>query len=903
MCRITLMKMPLRYLKHRVVVEYMIEYKIKKQRRDHALREAIDKLKRNANLHFDGSQLLVEMLREVGELTKSPFAVVLKQSVMDNEQPRYICLAAQHQDRDGGWSDLQTIGFLAFDQSVRPFFDAREQCKAIVLDRPALRRMNEFNSNWPNVERAMVIPLGLDKHNQYLICISNSDGNYQADEVRRLWPLLIHVSTQLQLLAPSSVNLAAEIENDELTINPTAQDNEVWRTIFYRLENTIPLAMITLNSNELICRVNAAAEKLLSITGNELLHKPIKDFLLNETIILQTLKHTNATNIISRMRGRVGTVFGVQLNIVHYEERGLSYDLLLIERIESQTANQHAVSMALERFQALASMLPMGILQTDLLWQTEYVNERWLEITDSKAGDVYGLDWMQLFHPQEAEELLTQLHYSINDGNEFIRECQMKCQQSYKWIMFHVTPITSQQGIVKGLIATISDFSKQHEAEQRLRDLAEKDPLTGLSNRTCFFDRLDHALDRVERHGSLALLALDLDGFKNVNDTLGHDVGDFILIEVAKRLRNSLRIEDTVCRVGGDEFLVIIEGLDDASIVAFLAEKILHVLEEPYELGSKEIFISTSIGISFSVSGRKTTSKNLLKQADLALYRAKDAGRNNYQYYSPELEQISRRKLELTNDLHRALERQEFEVYYQAQLDVDTNVIKGFEALLRWQHPVRGLLSPLEFIPLLEESGLISSVSQWMCLDSFKKLRQWIDCGLLDDDAVMAVNISPKQFYDDNLVQQLLDVILVANLTCANIIVEVTESLLLKEHNLIKNHLYRMHELGIKIALDDFGTGYSSLSYLKKFPIDIIKIDRSFIKDIATDESDSAITKAVIKLGESLGLTVLAEGVESEEILALIKLWQCEKYQGYLVNKPLPASQIKALCYKHNQTL
>ncbi|MBN25573.1 MAG: hypothetical protein CL578_11045 [Alteromonadaceae bacterium] len=882
-------------------VELMIEYQPKVRRKDHALRQAIDRLKHNETLRSNVEPLLSAMLQEICALTQSSFAIVLKQSITDNQQPRYFCVSAQNQNIEGEWSTLDQNGILQLDQSAKTFFDVLLQCRAMVLDRPALLRLNNFNSCWPAIERAMLIPLGVDKDNQHLICIGNAKTNYHTEEAQRLWPVLIHVSTQMHLLSSEQDNLPIQYSTLAQASKPLTHENEVWRKVLYRLEKASPLAMITLNSEQLICRVNEAAESLLATSGTELLQKPIEQFLLNPNVILQSLRNTSASNMKSRLRRVVGNVVDVHLNLVHYEEQGLSYDLLLIEKIQSPTMNQNSVAIALERFQVLASMLPMGILQTDSQWQTDYVNQRWLEITDCKVGEVHGLGWMQFFHPDEAEELLIQLHNKINDGHELIQECQLKYKQSYKWVMLHATPIIDPNGEVKGLIATVSDFTKHHETEERLRDMAEKDPLTGLSNRACFFDRLDHALDRVERHGSLALLALDLDGFKHINDTLGHDVGDFILIEVAKRLRKSLRGEDTICRVGGDEFLLIIEGLEDASIVASLAEKLLHVLEEPYQLGSKEIFISTSIGISFSVTGRKTTSKNLLKQADLALYRAKDSGRNNYQYYSPELEQVSRRKLELTNDLHRALERQEFAIYYQAQLDVTTNKIKGFEALLRWQHPDMGLLPPVEFIPILEESGLISSVSHWMCQQSFKQLREWIDSGMLEPDAVMAVNISPRQFYDEGLVQDLHDAILNANLSCANVTVEVTETLLLKEHNLILKHLNHMHEIGIFIALDDFGTGFSSLSYLKKYPIDIIKIDRSFIKDITRDENDSAITKAVIQLGKSLGITVLAEGVDCEQILALLTHWDCKQYQGYLVNQPLPAHKIKGLCFDHHK--
>lgn len=884
------------------VVNAMIENRAHHQCKDHALRQAIDRLKQNTKFHVSADDLLNAMLYEIVQLTQSSFAIVLKQSNIDNEQPRYACMAALHFDDNKQWLPLDKNGLLILDQCSRSFFDVLVQCRALVLDRKSINSINSFNPSWPFISQGMIIPLGVDKHNQYLICIANSPASYRTEQAQRLWPMLIHVSTQMQMLAPPPVRPNDNDSSNTAVHSLPKNSCYTWRKIFFDLENTSPLAMMTLNAELKVCRVNSAAEQLLAIKASEILQKPIDDFLLNHAVILKSLKNTRAANLQSRIRVAMGCIIDVNLNLIHYEENGSQYDLLLIEKNTSATVTQNAIALALERFQILASMLPMGIVQTDMDWRTEYVNQRWLEITNCTIAEIQGLGWMQLFHPDEAEELLTEMHTNINNGREFIRECQLKYQQHYKWTMLHATPIIDKKGIVKGLIATISDFSKQHEAETNLRNLAEKDPLTGLSNRTCFFDRLNHALERVERHGSLALLALDLDGFKHINDTLGHDVGDFILVEVASRLRNTLRSEDTICRVGGDEFLIIIEGLEEASIVSFLAEKILKILEEPYQLGSKEIFISTSIGISFSVAGRETNSKNLLKHADLALYRAKDAGRNNYQYYSPELEQASRKKLDLTNDLHRALGRQEFEVYYQAQLDIQTNQIRGFEALLRWQHPETGLMSPTEFVPLLEESGLISSISQWMYGESFKQLRLWIDGGLLDENAVMAVNISPRQFYDNNLVDLLHNAILDANLSCSNVTIEVTETLLLKEHNLIKKHLANMHKLGIKIALDDFGTGYSSLSYLQKFPIDIIKIDRSFIKDIATDESDSLITKAVIKLGEALGLSVFAEGVDSDEILALLKQWHCDKYQGFLINQPIPANQVKKLCNEHQKS-
>lgn len=439
---------------------------------------------------------------------------------------------------------------------------------------------------------------------------------------------------------------------------------------------------------------------------------------------------------------------------------------------------------------------------------------------------------------------------------------------------------------MNGFLATLQDNSFQHETAERLRQIAEHDSLTGLANRTLFFRRLEDALENTSKTGSIALIALDLDGFKNINDSLGHDAGDQMLIDVSQRLLACARPADTVARVGGDEFYIIIDTPSSITQVDKIAESVLRRLSTPFRVGQQEMFVTASAGISFGYSKQSTTVKSLLKQADLALYSAKDSGRNNFQYYSPELEQASRQKLELGNGLHRALGRTEFEVHYQAQADISTKKLTGFEALLRWQHPLKGLVPPGEFIPLLEETGLILPVSRWLFHISFQQLKRWIKAGLVDENCTMAVNISPRQFRDKTLLQSIKGAITDAGLLGKNIVVEITETSLIQEQLQTREILENLRAMGVKIALDDFGTGYSSLSYLKKFPIDIIKIDRSFVKDSLDDRDDAAITQAVIALAKSLGLKVLAEGVDKSELLSLLEQWGCHCYQGYLLNKP-----------------
>ena len=402
----------------------------------------------------------------------------------------------------------------------------------------------------------------------------------------------------------------------------------------------------------------------------------------------------------------------------------------------------------------------------------------------------------------------------------------------------------------------------------------------------------------------LALLYLDLDGFKTINDTLGHDAGDQLLVAVARRLESCVRKEDTVARLGGDEFSILLHALHTPDIAATIASKVLAVLEKPFMLQDQEVFISTSIGIALS----KTTadesknesdneSESLMKQADIALYRAKAAGRNNFQYFSEELELATKLRMDISNKLHRALERKEFEVFYQLQADIFTSCIIGTEALLRWHHPERGLLAPHEFIHILEETGLILPVSRWLWSKAFAQHKRWVELGLVSEKGHISINLSRRQLRDETIVTQLFTAIASANLQPSQVLVEITETALIEDSDFTLGVLNQFRQNGIQIALDDFGTGFSSLTYLKKFPIHIVKIDQSFIRDLLTDKDDAAITHAVVDLAHTLDLIVIAEGVDQLEKRQQLALWGCDQFQGYILNKPSDGQSVEQLMY------
>jgi len=438
----------------------------------------------------------------------------------------------------------------------------------------------------------------------------------------------------------------------------------------------------------------------------------------------------------------------------------------------------------------------------------------------------------------------------------------------------------------------VNEISERKRAEERLNYMAHYDQLTGLPNRILFNDLLKQAMIEAAAHERLvALMFLDLDRFKTINDTLGHETGDALLKAVAERLRDCLRRGDTVARLSGDEFALVFADMAHIDDASRLAQKILDRFTTPFRIGERDLFITSSIGITLYPFDQDDAN-TLLKNADAAMYRAKEQGRNNYQFYTSEMNVRALERLSFETNLRQALERDEFILHYQPKVDLVTGNVIGMEALLRWQNPELGLVSPAEFIPLAEETGLIVAIGEWVIRTACKQNKAWQAAGL--PFLRISVNLSARQFKEKNIVERVAQALKETGLEARYLELELTESLLQTPETTI-TPLKELHALGIHLSIDDFGTGYSSLSYLKRFPIDTLKIDRSFVRDITTDADDAAIANAIITMAHSLGMYVVAEGVETGEQLAFLCQRKCDSMQGYYFSKPLPADAFVSL--------
>jgi diguanylate cyclase (GGDEF)-like protein/PAS domain S-box-containing protein len=456
-----------------------------------------------------------------------------------------------------------------------------------------------------------------------------------------------------------------------------------------------------------------------------------------------------------------------------------------------------------------------------------------------------------------------------------------------------VSALHGPDGAIRGYLGIATDIGRQKAAESRIRFLAHYDALTELPNRNYLGQRLAEAQELCRRRGEpLALLFLDLDRFKYVNDSLGHHAGDLLLQAVSRRFMTCVRAEDTVARTGGDEFVILLPSLPGRSRATEVAERVLAALREPFDIRGQRLTISPSIGIALYPEDG-SDAETLIKHADAAMYQAKAAGRNAYRFYDIQFSRDVSERLVLENELRLALEHKQFVLHYQPQFDVHSGEMTGVEALLRWQHPQHGLVAPDRFIPVAEDSGLIVPIGDWVLRAACTQARAWRVSGLLD--APMAVNLSARQFDQADLAEQIASVLEATGLPATRLELELTESLVMREPERSSDTLSRCKALGLTIAIDDFGTGYSSLAYLRRFPIDRLKIDRSFIKDIVDEPDDAAIAQAIIAMAHSLRLSVVAEGVESEAQLRLLRQWQCGMYQGFLSSHPLPGTALTAL--------
>ncbi|GAB4169794.1 MAG: hypothetical protein Kow00100_10360 [Geothermobacteraceae bacterium] len=459
------------------------------------------------------------------------------------------------------------------------------------------------------------------------------------------------------------------------------------------------------------------------------------------------------------------------------------------------------------------------------------------------------------------------------------------------------SPLRDETGQMSGIIETFRDITYLFETEEQLQEkdnrldyLIQHDLLTGLPNRSQFLVRLKRQMSRASEKGrKLAVLLLDLDRFKNINDSLGHGTGDLVLVEVARRLRETLRDSDVIARLGGDEFIILLDNIDSAARAERVAGKVLGALEPKFEINDCQLFVTGSLGISIFPDDA-SSPEDMLKSADTALFRAKKAGRNSYRFYTSDMNARSRELLLLEASFRQALEEEQLVLHYQPQIDLFTGQTRGVEALVRWEHPQKGMISPGDFIPLAEETGLIVPMGQWVLRQACRQNAAWVEAGFMP--LRMTVNISARQFLKEDLLEDLVGVLRETGLDPGLLELEITESMIMHDVAAATRVMDSIAAEGVHLAVDDFGTGYSSLAHLKRFPLTTLKIDRAFVKDIGRNNGDEAIVKAIVALAHSLDLQVIAEGIETEEQYHFLKASGCNQGQGFLFSRPVPAGKI-----------
>lgn len=459
-------------------------------------------------------------------------------------------------------------------------------------------------------------------------------------------------------------------------------------------------------------------------------------------------------------------------------------------------------------------------------------------------------------------------------------------------------PLTDADSVVRRMLCIAEDVTERNRYHHRLLELAHYDVLTGIPNREFMQMRLQEAVNRARRNGTYAaVLFIDVDRFKVINDSLGHAAGDVVLKQIAQRLKTSIRGTDVVARVGGDEFIVLLEDMAAPGDSETIANKLLSALGEPFIHDDLPLYTTVSIGIG-TFPGDGEEPHTLVKNADAAMYSAKAVGRNNYQHYKPEMNVSNSERLQMESELHVALEQEQFLLHYQPVINLMTGTITGVEALVRWQHPKRGLVPPLDFIPLAEESGIIMALGEWVLAEACRQAGKWVDGD--GKQLKLAVNLSPRQLNFKDIVTRVAALLETNVIAASALTLEVTESVLMQNPEMATKTLRALSDLGVKIAVDDFGTGYSSLAYLKQFPIDFIKIDRAFVQGVPGNENDSAIVQTIIAMAHQLGIHLIAEGIETAEQAECLKRWGCEEAQGYLFSRPIPAADIEAALRAHS---
>ncbi|HEX4910216.1 MAG TPA: EAL domain-containing protein [Permianibacter sp.] len=616
-----------------------------------------------------------------------------------------------------------------------------------------------------------------------------------------------------------------------------------------------------------------------------------------------------------QLRGRLQPVYenGEQVlsfEVTLYRADGSSYPADLRVQLLSgylvvlaiDLTEKKATAEQLRKLSQAVEQSPSGVVIVDQRGVIEYVNRSFVDMNGFESVEVLGHDLCDLITQQSPSQRTQQLREAMLHGVSWRGELHTRRKDGnaiWEYVSLspiqadEMAPLATQSDRPAHFLVMLEDITVRKEYEQKLMRQASFDELTKLPNRLLAFDRLSVALADARRNNSrVALFFIDLDNFKNVNDTLGHFAGDALLIETAGRLQSCLRETTTLARFGGDEFILVMPDLDNPNSARVLAQRILKVLQHPFHIHGRELFISASIGITICPDDGDTT-QILLQNADAAMYRSKELGKNAFSFFTPEMNRLAAQRLTLETQLRRALPQNEFHLVYQPVISARTLRVVAVEVLLRWQNAELGLVAPDQFIPVAEETGQIVPIGEWVLRESCRMVAQWQQ--QLGIPLRLAVNVSARQFSGQGLVGVVRDVLVDSGLPAESLELEITERLVLHETANNSSQLHQICEMGVRLSVDDFGTGYSALSYLKRFPFDVLKIDRAFVRDVTRDRDNAALAKAIIAMAHGLDMKVIAEGVETLEQRDFLLEHGCDMMQGYFFSRPLPGEQLLAM--------
>jgi len=685
------------------------------------------------------------------------------------------------------------------------------------------------------------------------------------------------------------VYVASDVTERRRSEQALRESEHRYRTLFEG--NPLPMWVYDFETLRFIA-VNEAAVKHYGYTKDEFLKMSIADIRPPEELpaMMATLAklHDKDRNRIFRHRKKDGSVFDAEITSFEFVSVGRRARLVIAVDVTQRRRAEERLRENEERYRQLFERNLAGVFRSSLDGRILEVNESMARIFGYSREELLNTPAQRLyFTTEERQRMMARLRDQRTLSNV---ELRMKRKDSSPvWILENMSLVEGGE-VIEG---TMIDISDRKAAQEQVEYQAYHDVLTGLPNRLLFRDRITVALAHARRsRRAVAVMFLDLDQFKLVNDTLGHTVGDGLLQAAAERLVHCVRADDTVARMGGDEFTILVSDLSDARSASMIAQKVMDSMSKPIMVDGHELFITTSIGISiFPDDGMDT--ETLLKNADRAMYRAKEAGRNNFQFATGTAADGTSGRLSLERALHHAFDRQEFVLHYQPMVEVNTRRVVGAEALIRWKNPELGLLGPDDFIPVAEDCGLIFPIGEWVLRTACAQMREWHRAG--HKDLHVSVNLSARQFQQHDLTSMIERILEETGLPAKALDIEITETTAMHNAELSLGIMTRLKQMGVCLSIDDFGTGYSSLSYLKKFPIDTVKIDQNFVRDLTHSPNDGAIISAVISMARALKLHVVAEGVETEAQMAFLRRQNCETIQGFLYSRPLPAEHFEAI--------